>query len=498
MKNKDENKDENKDLSRDDHRDDHRDEYRDNSRRSIFSVIYIFLGLFVLVMGYFTYFLLAKSGEIINSTYNQRHDVLAERVIRGKILAQDYSVLAETLVNEDGTEIRKYPYNDVFVHVVGRYNKGRTGLEETENIQLLTSDTHSVENIYNEMVGDKNLGDNVITTLDTKLQQVAYEGLGDNRGAVVVMEPSTGKILAMVSKPAYDPNEIDQIWEELLKEEEKETKSPLLNRATQWPYPPGSTFKILTALGFIRENPNYLDYNYDCDGKIDYDGMVIHCYNNNAHGKVDLKKSFVKSCNTSFASIGKDLDITKFRSLVEGFLFNKPLPINITSSSSSFELKAGNAGVKETMQTAIGQGKTLITPLHNAMITSAVASGGKMMKPYLVDHIESASGRIIKRYRPELISKPMTLEEADYLAKLMRAVVTDGTGRDLKEIKVKAAGKTGSADQGAGKPAHAWFVGYAPYSNPKIAVSVIVESKGTGSEYAVPIARKIFDAYFGK
>lgn len=473
-----------------------KDKKKDNSRKSIFSVIYIFMGLFVLVMGYFSYFLLAKSGNIINSTYNQRHDVLAKRVIRGKILSKEYEVLAETVLNEDGSETRRYPYKDVFAHVVGRYNKGRTGLEETENIQLLTADTRSVENIYNEMIGEKNLGDNVITTLDLNLQQIAYNALGNNRGAVVVMEPSTGKILAMVSKPAYDPNDIDQLWNELV--EDEGTESPLMNRATQGLYPPGSTFKLLTALGYIRENPDYLEYHYNCKGKIDYEGMVIHCYNKKAHGKIDLITSFAKSCNTSFASIGKGLDITQFRSTCEEFLFNQPLPISIANNSSRFELKVGNSGVKETMQTVIGQGKTLITPLHNAMIVSAVANGGIMMKPYLIDYVESSGGRIVKRFFPEIISKPMRMTEAAYMAKLMRAVITDGTGKDLKNLSVKAAGKTGSADQGAGKPAHAWFIGYAPVETPEISISVIVESKGTGSEYAVPIARQIFDAYFSK
>ncbi len=462
-------------------------------RKTVFSVIYVFIGLFVLVMGYFSYFLLFKSNEIINSAYNRREEILSERVIRGKILSSDYSVLAETVIDQEGNEIRQYPYKDMYTHVVGRKSKGLSGIEQSENIRLLTSNTEPIENMYNDLIGNKNIGDNVVTTLNTKLQKTAYDALGDNRGAVVVLEPSTGKILTMVSKPAYDPNQVDQLWDELIAN--KEGESPLINRATQGLYPPGSTFKLLTTLDYIRENPDYRNYHFDCEGSIEYEGMTIHCYNGKVHGEVDLKKSFAKSCNSSFASIGKELDQDKFRILCEDFLFNKSLPVNMASSNSSFVLKSGSSGVKDEMQTAIGQGKTLITPLHNAMIAATVANGGLMMKPYVVDHIENANGAVIKTYHPQSQARPMTSMEADYLAELMRAVVTSGTGDELKDLKVKAAGKTGSAEQ-EGKPAHAWFIGFAPLDDPQLVVSIIVESKGTGSEYAVPIAKKIFRAYF--
>jgi penicillin-binding protein A len=208
-----------------------------------------------------------------------------------------------------------------------------------------------------------------------------------------------------------------------------------------------------------------------------------------------LPLSLAKSCNTSFAAIGKELNLDRFYDLCNEFLFNINLPVDITSNKSSFTLQKGVSGVKEAMQTAIGQGNTLITPLHNAMITATVANGGVMMKPYVVDHIENAEGGVVKRYTPQMVAKPMTAEEADYLGEMMRLVVTDGTGSKLSNMKAEVAGKTGSADHGGGK-AHAWFIGYAPYADPEIVVSVIVESVGTGSDYAVPIAKDIFQAYF--
>lgn len=463
-------------------------------KKAIFNTIYIFLGLFVLMMGYFTYFLLARSNEVINSTYNKRQEVLSQRIIRGEILSSDGDVLARTITDEEGNETREYPFDEIFAHVVGRYSKGKTGIEEIENIRLLTSNINSFELMYSDLIGEKSPGDNIVTTLNTNLQQVAYDALGDYKGAVVVMEPSSGKILAMVSKPSYDPNQIDALWEELVADEE--TQSPLINRATQGLYPPGSTFKVLTALEYMRENSSYDDYEYDCDGSIDYNNMTIHCYNNKSHGDVDLPLSFAKSCNTSFASIGKDLDMNRYFKLCEDFLFNTNLPVNMASNPSNFVLQKGVSSVKEAMQTAIGQGKTLITPLHNAMIAATVANGGVMMKPYVVDRVENTEGKIVKYNSPKIITKPMTPEEAQYIGEMMRLVVTKGTGTKLKNLKIEAAGKTGSADHGEGKAAHAWFIGYAPYDNPEIAISIIVESVGTGSDYAVPIAKKVIEAYY--
>lgn len=459
----------------------------------ILSIVYIFVGLFALMMGYFAYFLLVKSDDVINSTYNLRHDVLSKRVVRGKIMSEDGIVLAETISKDVENEIRSYPYADMYAHTVGRVMRGRTGIEEAENITLLSSYSNSAEAIYNDLIGVKNLGNNVISTLNHRLTEVAYDALGDNRGAVVVIEPATGKILVMISKPSYDPNDIEQNWELLSKDSDNE--SPLMNRASQGLYPPGSTFKLITALAYMRANPDYLDYNYSCDGSTEFEGMTISCSNKRVHGDVDLKEAFAKSCNTAFSTIGKNLAIENLRSLSESFFFNKSLPARVLNNPSSFPLQVGESGVKEIMQTAIGQGRTLITPLHNAMIAATVANGGVMMKPYVIDRVESARGRVLKGYIPEEVATVMTMKEADYLKSLMRSVVTDGTASSLDKPDVKVAGKTGTAEQ-EGRDPHGWFIGFAPANDPKIAISIIVENKGSGSEYAVPIAEKIFDAYF--
>lgn len=461
--------------------------------RDIIVVTYIFVGLFICLIGYFTYFISTESTDIINNPYNKRQDLLASRVVRGDILGSNNEVLAQTVENSDGSSERVYPYKNVFSHIVGRFENGKTGLESSENFNLLTSNANPIEKVTKELAGDKNIGDNIVTTLDVNLQKIAYDALGDRKGAVVVMEPSTGKILAMVSKPDYDPNQITSTWDELV--EDSDNDSALINRATQGLYPPGSTFKILTALEYIRENKDYHNYTYDCVGKDIFDDVVINCYNNKQHGTVDLKKSFAKSCNDSFANIGMTLNLKSFRKLCDDFLFNSSLPTDIPYNKSSFVLDA-SSDTSAIPQTAIGQGKTQISPFHNALIVSTIANGGTLMKPYVVDHIENYNGNLVKKYLPSTFDTIITTKEASLLTEYMQAVVTDGTATALDNSNYSAAGKTGSAEFNEEKAAHAWFVGFAPVEKPQIVVSVIVEGVGTGSEYAVPIAKKIMDAYF--
>ena len=224
-----------------------------------------------------------------------------------------------------GHETRYYPYANMFAHVVGFSTNGKSGLESIANFNLLRSHTMTLEKVVNELQGEKNIGDNVVTTLNYDLQDTAYEALGKYDGAIAVMEPSTGKILAMVSKPDYDPNNIAEDWDELTAEDSE--SSVLLDRATQGLYPPGSVFKIFTTLEYVHENSDYEDYSFDCNGKFTEGDSVIHCYKNKRHGQEDLIGSFADSCNSSFASLGLTLDPDSFTELCDSMLFNTSLPL---------------------------------------------------------------------------------------------------------------------------------------------------------------------------
>lgn len=440
-------------------------------------------------------YMLHEKEEAINNSFNPRQELLANQNIRGSIYSADGEVLAKTLVDNDGSEQRYYPYANLFAHVVGYSTKGKTGIEYSENMKMITSHASLSNKIQNELNAEKNIGDSVITTLDVDLQQKAYEALGVYSGVIVVTEPSTGKILAMVSKPDYDPNEIATIWEDLLKDD---SSSVLLNRATQGLYPPGSTFKVVTALEYYRQNKgNVSEYHYQCGGKFSKDGNTIRCYHGQNHGGVDFVRSFAKSCNSSFANIGTSLDVTAFRNTCRDLLFNSEFKMDIPHKQSNFSLSVSDVS-DAVMQTSIGQGKTQITPMHLNMITAAIANGGVCMTPYVVDRIESATGSVVKQNVPSQEKVMMSKEEADYMTGLMAAVVTSGTASKLDGLSYTVAGKTGSAEFSQNKEdSHAWFTGFAPVEAPEICVTVIVESAGSGGDYAVPIAKRVLDEFFG-
>ena len=462
--------------------------------RELMVVTYFFTGLFVLLVGYLVYFEGVLAEDTINNPYNSRQELFAQQVVRGKILSNNGTVLAKTEVAEDGTETRVYPFDDLFAHVVGYSTHGKSGLELQGNFPLLTSNADIGERITNEINEKKNIGDNMVTTLDLELQQAAYNALGNHRGAVVAIEPSTGKILCMVSKPDYDPNTIDEEWEKWNSLDSED--SVLYNRATQGLYAPGSVFKIVTLLEYMRQNPEAEAFVYDCNGKLEAEDYTIHCYHNTVHGTQSLQKAFANSCNSAFARIGLELDATSFAETCESLLFGKKLPIQLPYSRSSFKLREE---VNDDMQimTAVGQGETMVSPMHMAMIAASIANNGVLMKPYLIDHMENYTGDVVRKYRPSSYGSLMTDVEAQKLTEYMIQVVEEGTGKKLRNLDVTIAGKTGSAEYSSDKSkSHAWFVGFSVGEEQDLAVCVLVESEGSGSEYAVPIAKHLFETYY--
>ncbi len=470
---------------------------RKGGRNREFAVIaYSFLTMFVCLMGYFTWFQFVESEKFINSPYNKRQDLFVRRVVRGEIYSADGQVLADTVTDGEGNETRRYPYGRIFSHVVGYSEHGRSGIESQANFSLLRSNIFYGEKALSEIQGEKSPGDSVTTTLDYELQVRAYDALGSYHGAVVVLEPATGKILAMVSKPDFDPNTLGEDWEALVADEES---AALLNRATQGLYPPGSTFKIVTTLAYIHEHADYENYSYRCTGEHTVGGHTIHCYGNKSHGTENLRQSFANSCNASYASLGLELDLNRFSELCDSLLFNTALPTTFESSKSSFVLAEG-AGSSSVMGTAIGQGKTLVTPLHMALITAAAANDGVLMRPYVIDRVTDDDGGIVEQCEPDEYGRLISAEDAAILREYMRAAVEEGTAKQLLSDAYEAFGKTGSAEfSTTSKASHSWFSGYAHREGkPDIVVTAIVEDSGVGSEFAVPIAREIFDAYYNE
>lgn len=471
-----------------------RDKKKKKANRQYVFVTYFFVLLFVGMIGYFSYFNVVQGKEIINDSRNPRMDLYESQVLRGSILDKDGNVLAESTENEDGTQTRNYPYEKLYAHVVGYSDKGKSGLESAQNFQLQTSNVSFKTRLLNEFRGRKSAGNNITTTLDTNIQQAAYDALGSNLGAVVAIEPSTGKILAMVSKPSYNPNTIVEDWESL----NANTEGILVNRATQGQYAPGSTFKVVTTLAYMRQNSNYQDYTYRCTGEITAGKNEIHCFGNEVHGTVDLADSLAYSCNTSFSNIGLSLDIDEFRNTAEDLLFDSELPCPLVYNESKFNLKKDDGDAAIAM-TAFGQGKLQVSPYHMALITSAIANNGILMQPYLVDQITSAEGETVEKYVPESYKELMTSEEAAQLTEYMQGVVEYGTARSLNSLGVSVAGKTGTSEYSDDKEkTHSWFIGFSNVDNPDLALAVVIENSDSTGDVATDVAGKVFEAFYAE
>lgn len=463
-----------------------------NKNNQIVKISYIFVGIFLCMILYFSYFQIFEGQEVINNTYNKRQDVFESFTIRGKIITESGEVLAETKVDSLGNETRIYNYGNLFSHAVGISTNGKMGIELSQDYSLLGSDVNIFEKVSNEFKDEKTLGNNVITTLDVELQKAAYNALGNNDGAIIAIEPDTGKVLAIVSKPDFDPNTVSENWDAIISDD---ANSCLVNRATNGLYTPGSTFKIFTFLEYIRENSDYRNYLYECQGSITVGENKVSCYNGIWHGNEDLFQSFAHSCNSSFINIGLMLDMNSFASTCKGLFFNRNLPTKLEYKPSSFELNQDSSEF-EIMQTSIGQGKTLVSPLHMAMIASAIANDGVLYEPYIVSKVTNHNGYEVKSYKPTKYGELFTKDEVNLLKEAMGDVVEYGTGTRLKNDKYSVYGKTGTAEINSGDNAHSWFVGYAEDGNDKIAICVVMEEMPPGSTWAVPVAGEVFGAYF--
>lgn len=476
-------------------------------RKSIKFICWIYLIIFLIMIGYLlkTYFY--DSHSFVANPMNPRLSQSYEGVKRGSIYDANGDIIAEDVKQEDGSFKRVYKNAKYYSHVIGYTVNGKAGVEAKYNFRL-----ENVSNEFFQRVGNLFLkkdieGDSLVLTIDNNLQEMAGKQLGKQKGSIVALEPSTGKVLAMVSNPTFDSNEVSENWAELNSDEEN---APLLNRATQGLYPPGSTFKIITAAAVLASGGEVVDFEMDCDGDERFGHSVIHCYDGKAHGHVDLKSAFAKSCNIYFSEIGIKMGAKNLKDMAESFGFNKNIGLALEYSVSTFPMSE-NAEEREIVETAFGQGRTLTSPLFMAMVTSAIANNGMMMQPYVVDHSLTPSGGVRNRTLPIKINQAISPEIAEKVKELMCEVVNSGTARNASfsvsrkddvlsgkansEIsgKIQVAGKTGTAENPQGDD-HAWFVAFAPAENPKIAVAVLLENAGKGSN-AIPAAREIMKEY---
>lgn len=465
------------------------------ANRGIVVTAYIFLAAFAGLIAYMVYFNIVRADDVINNSYNKRQGILSEKITRGQILTSDGNVIAATVKDADGNDMRYYPYNNLFAHAVGYINNGGYGIESRGCYYMLTSNQNPFEQIVNDITGEKSMGDSLVTTLDSGLQQAAYDALGSNRGAVIVTEPSTGKILAMVSKPDFNPNTLEANWDEITAEN---ADSVLINRASQGLYPPGSTFKLVTALAYIRQNPDgFSGYRYTCANVYDLDGHKISCAFGASHGEVDIRQSIVDSCNTSFINMGLSLDIDGYRDTAQKLLFNGKLPLDMEYNESSFVLDR-ESGEWEVAQTSFGQGQTLVTPMHLAMLCNAIGNGGVLMKPYLTDRVESVNGVVIKSFKPEEYGSLMTEEESEILKDAMTGVGQTSFEWLFGGQEYGVVCKSGTAQYGTQGYEHSFFISFSPVDSPEISVTVLIEGGPQRNTSAAEAAKLIYDYYYSR
>lgn len=454
-------------------------------KKRVLTILVIFCFGFISLIAYLSFFQLFNADKVKNNSYNKRLWLNEENVLRGSILDRNDQVLAYSEIGEKSNP-RYYKYGRIYSHIIGySYREyGKAGLELSYNNDLLDIQNKSVIGEIKNLVLPRSVGNNLKLTIDHGLQEKAHSLLKGKKGAIVVMNPKTGEIYSMVSLPDFNVSDLNKDWDNIIEDDEK----PLVNRATQGLYPPGSIFKIITAsaiLDNIDISPDYI-----CKGSTKIDGYKISDYQGKAHGVIDLDQAFAKSCNTYFAEKSLIIGGQSLGEAGDRYMVNKKIDFDLGVSTSTFFYK-GNLNDTEIASSAIGQGKVLVTPLNMAMMAASVANEGRMMKPILVKKILNSKGQIIKTFNSGLLSQSVNHVTASRLKEMMLESVRTGTARNARIKNITVAGKTGTAENASGMD-HAWFVGFAPYDDPKFAVAVLVEeAASTGGQAAAPIAREL-------
>jgi peptidoglycan glycosyltransferase len=456
--------------------------------------------LFAVLIGFTSYWSVFDADKLEANRANKRPLLEEQRIRRGLILARDGTVLARNTVTGRGSTRfyrRFYPDGTLFAHPLG-YNfvsRGRVGLERSYNDDL-TGKADEFETVFDELRGKKREGDDIRTALDPAAQRVALDGLAGRPGSVVAIEPQTGLVRVMASVPGFDLNAIPDDFARI----NRDRSAPLLNRAAQSGYPPGSTFKVVTAAAALdsgRFTPNSF-----VNGKSPrvIDGVPLSNFGNEQFGDITLTTALTHSVNTVWAQVGEKLGKSVMYRYMNRFGFDRRPAIDLPSDelrpSGVFSergrlLDAGDA--IDIGRVAIGQERLQVTPLQMAMVAAAIANGGRLERPHLVEKITEPVGRTVRRVKPSEESKVMSEATANALAEMMSQVVKEGTGTAAALQGIDVAGKTGTAEKGAAN--QAWFIAFAPVGAPRIAVAATVEqTTGQGGTVAAPIAKQVMES----
>ena len=444
---------------------------------------------FILSLG-LVYWQVVQADTLLENPANRRLILMESRVTRGGIFDRNGEIIAQTQTSQ-GKKVRVYPKGELFEPALGysTVKLGASGLEGSLADWLLGIKKATPTQTIQQLFALPRQGDDVVLTLDTRLQSIAYNALKGKKGAVVALDPRTGEILALVSQPSFDPTNLDQNWNTVIS---RKQERPLENRAFSL-FPPGSVMKVVTSASLFRSGINTTDL-YDSTGSAMINGQVINEQDGRAFGWVNYNMALADSCNAYFATFGVKAGDKNFLSAVKGFGFGQKIPFELNipiSSITNAEKVPAKLTTNLLAASAFGQGEVLVSPFHMALIAAGIANHGVIMTPHLVERVLDPSQTVLYEQNPQPWLTALSKEEADKITSAMVTAVTDGTAAPGALADVQVAAKTGSAEPGGNVSTHAWYIAFAPAETPRIAVAVIVEHGGTGGGAAAPIARQI-------
>lgn len=451
-----------------------------------------------------------QASDLRNRPGNTRTLLATYAQPRGSLLVGGEEVASSQPVDDQYKYQRVYPQGRLYAHSTGYFSLlygAGGGLEYAAN-DLLTGEAGQLfyRRLGDLITGQTPSGATLELTIDPLAQRAADRALGDRRGAVVALDPTTGAILAMVSHPSYDPNslsthnseKVSQAWKRLT----EDSSRPTVNRAIGGDlYPPGSTFKLITAAAALESGNYNADSRLPGPAELPLPGSTSTLPNASGQacdgGEVSLQRALQMSCNTAFGWLGQQLGGDAMRQQAAKFGFGTEIDIPIPVTASTVPTGTNQA---QDIQVAIGQYDVRSTPMQMAMVAAAIANKGTVMKPYLIAKTRGADLEVIDETRPDRLGEAMSRSNAEAMTQMMTTVVEGGTGRRAQISGISVAGKTGTAEHGEGRAPHAWFTSFAPADDPKVAVAVVVEdggvagSEGGGGQVSAPIAREVMEA----
>jgi peptidoglycan glycosyltransferase len=460
--------------------------------------------LFALLVAFTSRWTIFEASSLRESKLNVRSVLEQQRIDRGAILAADGTVLARSVRGAEGTYERTYPTAAQFAAPIGysfATGIGSSGLELYRNKQLDGKEEANLQSILNQLQGKKPQGEKVLTTLEPSAQRVANAALAGHRGAVVAIEPRSGAVTVMASSPSFDPNSLrSAAHAEALKQD---GEAPLINRATEFGYAPGSTFKIVTATAAIDTGAFTPESMLSGRNGILISGVPLDNDDDESFGQITLTQALVHSVNTVYAQVAEKLGKRTLARYMDRFGFDRVPRLDYPAEEMSVSgehvgerVLSPTSPLVDVGRMGIGQDKLEVTPLQMAEVAAAVANRGRLMVPHLTQRVVDAEGRTVQRVAPRVQSVVMKPSTAAAVTSMMEAVVKEGTGTAAQIPGVQVAGKTGTAQTQLGDAINnVWFIAFAPAADPRVALAVTLQAvPGQGATFAAPVAREVIES----